>query len=273
MRAARTVPSFLKLPRILPSASVGVLQRKSRPYGHFILRGLGPQSFGARSHEERPANHPNSTNERIAISVICVIRGSMLRARSILPEFWDEPRISRMVADKEAFYPRNPRFQISPERPFFPMILFFSCFSWFLPSASFRLRRRRAISPPELDSFVLLLLPAFAGARGSCWPKVQRELRARKFYFGEIDGQASDETVGAVQAKFRTPHDIDKTGQLDNETLRATWGSRLAGEEWIGQSRGNATAHGHVAPACSIICRLGKAGSGGRKRRFLQLRS
>ena len=50
-------------------------------------------------------------------------------------------------------------------------------------------------------------------------PKVQRELRARKFYFGEIDGRASEETVAAI-GKFQEAHGIDKTGQLDMETLR-----------------------------------------------------
>ena len=51
-------------------------------------------------------------------------------------------------------------------------------------------------------------------------PKVQRELRARKFYFGEIDGRASEETVASV-GKFQEAHGIDKSGQLDHETLRA----------------------------------------------------
>jgi hypothetical protein len=51
-------------------------------------------------------------------------------------------------------------------------------------------------------------------------PQVQRELRARKFYFGEIDGRASDETIVAI-GKFQEAHGIDKTGQLDNETLRS----------------------------------------------------
>ncbi len=51
-------------------------------------------------------------------------------------------------------------------------------------------------------------------------PNVQRELRARKFYFGEFDGHASDETVQAIK-KFQEVKGIDKTGQLDAETLRA----------------------------------------------------
>jgi len=51
-------------------------------------------------------------------------------------------------------------------------------------------------------------------------PRVQRELRARKFYFGEIDGRATDETAAAI-GKFQEAHGIDRTGQLDAETLRA----------------------------------------------------
>ena len=50
-------------------------------------------------------------------------------------------------------------------------------------------------------------------------PRVQRELKAQKFYFGEIDGRANDETVAAVE-KFQVAKGIDKTGQLDYETLR-----------------------------------------------------
>ena len=49
--------------------------------------------------------------------------------------------------------------------------------------------------------------------------KVQRELRARKFYFGEINGHATDETVAAIKS-FQVAKAIDKTGQLDYETLR-----------------------------------------------------
>ncbi len=50
--------------------------------------------------------------------------------------------------------------------------------------------------------------------------QVQRELRARKYYFGEIDGKASEETVAAI-GKFQLAKGIDKTGNLDAETLRA----------------------------------------------------
>jgi hypothetical protein len=50
-------------------------------------------------------------------------------------------------------------------------------------------------------------------------PSVQRELRARRFYFGEINGRATDETIAAIE-KFQLAKGIDKTGQLDRETLR-----------------------------------------------------
>jgi len=51
-------------------------------------------------------------------------------------------------------------------------------------------------------------------------PKVQRELKAQKFYFGEIDGRANDETVAAIE-RFQVAKGIDRTGQLDGGTLRA----------------------------------------------------
>ena len=48
----------------------------------------------------------------------------------------------------------------------------------------------------------------------------QRELRARKFYFGEIDARASVETTAAIK-RFQTSKGIDSTGQLDGDTIRA----------------------------------------------------
>jgi hypothetical protein len=50
--------------------------------------------------------------------------------------------------------------------------------------------------------------------------KVQRELRARKFYFGEINGHATEETFSAI-GEFQLAKGINKTSQLDGETLRA----------------------------------------------------
>jgi len=51
-------------------------------------------------------------------------------------------------------------------------------------------------------------------------PKIQRELKVQKFYFGEIEGRANDETVAAIK-KFQEAKGIDQTGQLDDDTLRA----------------------------------------------------
>src|SRR5688572_3176424 len=50
--------------------------------------------------------------------------------------------------------------------------------------------------------------------------RVQRELRTRKFYFGEMQGRATEETVAAIR-KFQEARGIDRTGNLDTETLRA----------------------------------------------------
>ncbi|MEI9893800.1 MAG: peptidoglycan-binding domain-containing protein [Chthoniobacter sp.] len=66
---------------------------------------------------------------------------------------------------------------------------------------------------------ILLLVFSLAAGAEELLPKVQRELRARKFYFGEINGRATDETVGAI-VKFQEAHGLDKTGNLNDETLR-----------------------------------------------------
>jgi hypothetical protein len=66
---------------------------------------------------------------------------------------------------------------------------------------------------------VFLLLSAGLHAE-ELLSKAQRELRARKFYFGEIDGRASEETAGAIK-KFQEARGIDRSGHLDSETLRA----------------------------------------------------
>jgi hypothetical protein len=69
----------------------------------------------------------------------------------------------------------------------------------------------------------LLCLPLLAlplRAEEELLVKVQRELRARKFYFGEINGRATEETVAALK-KFQESSAVDQTGQLDRETLRA----------------------------------------------------
>jgi hypothetical protein len=83
---------------------------------------------------------------------------------------------------------------------------------------------------------------------------VQRELRARKFYFGDIDGRASAETVKSI-SNFQEAKGIEKTGQLTDETLRA-----------LGQPR---TGHGNREEArvleecCDFVRRYLQAWQGG----------
>jgi len=71
-----------------------------------------------------------------------------------------------------------------------------------------------------LSCGIILLVFSLAACAEDLLPKVQRELRARKFYFGEINGRATDETVGAI-GKFQEAHGLDRSGNLDDETLRA----------------------------------------------------
>jgi len=70
-----------------------------------------------------------------------------------------------------------------------------------------------------LTCFFILLPGLLLGAE-ELLPQVQRELRAQRFYFGEIDGRASAETVKAI-AKFQDAKGFEKTGHLDHDTLRA----------------------------------------------------
>jgi hypothetical protein len=67
---------------------------------------------------------------------------------------------------------------------------------------------------------LFLLLSGVALPAEELLQTAQRELRARKFYFGEIDGRASAETVTAIE-NFQLAKGIDKTGQLTDETVRA----------------------------------------------------
>lgn len=68
--------------------------------------------------------------------------------------------------------------------------------------------------------WLVCLLLSFSLRAEELLPTVQRELRARKFYFGEIHGRSSDETVEAIK-EFQRARGIDDSGNLDNETLRA----------------------------------------------------
>lgn len=50
--------------------------------------------------------------------------------------------------------------------------------------------------------------------------RVQRELRARKYYFGEVHGKATEETSAAI-GKFQEARGLERTGNLDDDTLKA----------------------------------------------------
>ena len=104
-----------------------------------------------------------------------------------------------------------------PERPFFfrggllrhPVALYSSSVRWFL-------------------SCLLILLPGLLLGAEALLPQVQRELRGRRLYFGEIDGRASAETVKAIE-KLQEAKGFEKTGHLDHQTLHALGFSGSAG--------------------------------------------
>ncbi len=65
--------------------------------------------------------------------------------------------------------------------------------------------------------FFLTLLPL--GAE-EMLQQVQRELRARKYFFGPVDGKASPESEKALE-EFQRAKGLDAHGEADEETLRA----------------------------------------------------
>jgi hypothetical protein len=68
---------------------------------------------------------------------------------------------------------------------------------------------------------VALLLGGLCAAQADdLLQDVQRELRARKLYFGAIDGRASDDIASALR-KFQRLKGLDATGNLDDGTIRA----------------------------------------------------
>jgi peptidoglycan hydrolase-like protein with peptidoglycan-binding domain len=70
-----------------------------------------------------------------------------------------------------------------------------------------------------LTCFLSLMLSGAIHAQ-EMLPHAQRELRARKLYFGEINGRATKETAAAI-LRFQRSKGIDATGNLCEETLRA----------------------------------------------------
>jgi len=67
---------------------------------------------------------------------------------------------------------------------------------------------------------VLFLLNACALSADDTLRQVQRELRARKYYFGPADGRTSVETTKAIE-EFQRAKALDANGDPDEETLRA----------------------------------------------------
>jgi hypothetical protein len=71
-----------------------------------------------------------------------------------------------------------------------------------------------------LSGFILLLLSPLPLRADEQLQRVQRELRARKYYFGPVDGAESPEAKKAIE-EFQRAKALDATGEADEETLRA----------------------------------------------------
>ncbi|MBV8141275.1 MAG: peptidoglycan-binding protein, partial [Verrucomicrobia bacterium] len=54
---------------------------------------------------------------------------------------------------------------------------------------------------------------------------IQQKLKDQGFYYGEVDGQAGDETSAAIR-RYQIRHGLKVTGQLSDETLRSLGVSR-----------------------------------------------
>lgn len=95
-----------------------------------------------------------------------------------------------------------------------------------------------------LAGFVFLLAIALPLRAEEMLQEVQRELRARKYYFGPVDGRESPESTKAIE-EFQRAKALDATGEADEETrralgLRGTAGvmspeaqAQKLGREWI----------------------------------------
>lgn len=83
---------------------------------------------------------------------------------------------------------------------------------------------------PWLDSLFLvaqtasllgvLLFPRAAAADEAQVRKVEHELRKRKLYFGNIDGEKNPEVTEALR-RFQARKGFEPTGEINDETLRA----------------------------------------------------
>lgn len=92
--------------------------------------------------------------------------------------------------------------------------------------------------------FMVLLLSCLPLGAEDTLQQVQRELRARKYFFGPVDGRVSPESKKAIE-EFQRAKALDATGEADEETLRALGLRRAAelvspeaqaqklGREWI----------------------------------------
>jgi hypothetical protein len=67
---------------------------------------------------------------------------------------------------------------------------------------------------------IALALPLSPARGDETLLQVQRELRARKYYFGPVDGRESPEARKAIE-EFQRAKALDATGAVDEETLRA----------------------------------------------------
>ena len=71
-----------------------------------------------------------------------------------------------------------------------------------------------------LRALVLLLLLGGQAFSDDSLRAAQQELRARKLFFGPMDGRDSAASTAAIR-RFQALRGIDQSGQLDNDTLRA----------------------------------------------------
>ncbi len=86
--------------------------------------------------------------------------------------------------------------------------------------ASPKTRRARSGARTLARAVVLLLLLGGQAFGNDVLRSVQQELRARKLYFGPIDGRQSATSTAAIR-RLQELKGIDQSGQLDSDTLRS----------------------------------------------------